>query len=638
MSQYTLQFNSALFTELTPIQLTWNRRYNQLDMIKIHVLAPTSFNPEQYLLKNCQAIIKSSSESRFLNGIVTEIKHYPKINRQHDVELWVSPQAHCLTRDSRYHFFKKMSATEIIEQILKEYKVPYSIDCRSTLCTIPVATQYNESSLHFINRLCQDHGLYYYFKLTNGQYRFHLQDHLWIFIPAPMKTKQGEPSRILNIDAQHSVHSTQYMADRYQVKTPDTLCRVETPLSTSPFELSHYEYPHSATNLSTANKQEQIRHASYHSPQQTVKLQSEIDTLCLGGSVPHVDPMRANRIIEITHSYHFKQPQSLNEKIDPKAYTNDVLLIPENLLHYRFNQCQYQHAPGVQRGKVFAKNNCVEAQGSAQVNIRFTWEPNTNRWIRSAQTQAGQQQGLHFHPRHNSVALIQFNHEDPNAPQQIGQLFTKKHLNPIKKDDHFSNGILTQTLHQTKKNHALLFDDTPEHERLILNSSGNQFDNAQRHRRHKIKRNYSSRVNQGNQSLSVKQGHQMIQAKSIVLKNGASEIKIDNSGVHFKANRIILSSTQAHGVARLGDQHSCPRYVDGIIPHQGGKIVAGSSDVFVNNKPVARVGDQVKCHHAHGAIKKGNNHVLINNKPIARHQDKTNHNGQIINASTNVKA
>ena len=105
MSQYTLQFNSPRFTELTPIQLTWNRRYNQLDTIKIHVLAPSSFNPEQYLLKNCQAIIKSSSESRFLNGIVTEIKHYPKVSRQHDVEFWVSPQAHCLTRDSRCRFF-----------------------------------------------------------------------------------------------------------------------------------------------------------------------------------------------------------------------------------------------------------------------------------------------------------------------------------------------------------------------------------------------------------------------------------------------------------------------------------------------------------------------------------------------------
>lgn len=100
------------------------------------------------------------------------------------------------------------------------------------------------------------------------------------------------------------------------------------------------------------------------------------------------------------------------------------------------------------------------------------------------------------------------------------------------------------------------------------------------------------------------------------------------------------------GAARLGDKaqvqadaHGCPS-----CPHPGtGPIVVGSTDVFTNDLPQARLDDlgihAVCCGPNNYQIAKGSPSVYVNGKPAARLQDKTKHcggDGQIIEGSPNV--
>jgi uncharacterized Zn-binding protein involved in type VI secretion len=98
--------------------------------------------------------------------------------------------------------------------------------------------------------------------------------------------------------------------------------------------------------------------------------------------------------------------------------------------------------------------------------------------------------------------------------------------------------------------------------------------------------------------------------------------------------------------ARLGDKaqvqadaHGCPS-----CPHPGtGPIVVGSPDVFTNDKPQARKNDigihAVCCGPNNYTINAGSSTVYINGQPCARMQDKTKHcggSGQIIEGSPDV--
>ncbi|WP_255202820.1 PAAR domain-containing protein [Vibrio vulnificus] len=87
--------------------------------------------------------------------------------------------------------------------------------------------------------------------------------------------------------------------------------------------------------------------------------------------------------------------------------------------------------------------------------------------------------------------------------------------------------------------------------------------------------------------------------------------------------------------ATIGHNHLCPKKT-GKIPHVGGPITTGSSNVMINGVPAARKGDSMVCVGPPDSIKQGSSSVFINGKPAARMFDSTNHGGVIIGGSRNV--
>lgn len=82
--------------------------------------------------------------------------------------------------------------------------------------------------------------------------------------------------------------------------------------------------------------------------------------------------------------------------------------------------------------------------------------------------------------------------------------------------------------------------------------------------------------------------------------------------------------------ARISDFHTCPMVNPGPVPHVGGPVSAGSSDVLIGFMPAARVGDSAVCVPAMDTIAAGAGNVLINNKMAARIGDSTSHGGVIV--------
>jgi uncharacterized Zn-binding protein involved in type VI secretion len=88
--------------------------------------------------------------------------------------------------------------------------------------------------------------------------------------------------------------------------------------------------------------------------------------------------------------------------------------------------------------------------------------------------------------------------------------------------------------------------------------------------------------------------------------------------------------------ARKGDATSCPK--DQPVEHKGGKISAGSSNIMINGKPAARVGDAISdCEDgSDDAITEGSGCVTFNGKPAAFLGNATDHGGEITKGSGNV--
>lgn len=86
------------------------------------------------------------------------------------------------------------------------------------------------------------------------------------------------------------------------------------------------------------------------------------------------------------------------------------------------------------------------------------------------------------------------------------------------------------------------------------------------------------------------------------------------------------------GAARVSDMHQCPMQTPGVppIPHVGGPVMPpGSPTVLICNLPAATVGNPCLCVGPPDSIVAGSSTVFINGKPAARMGDKTAHGGTI---------
>ncbi|EKO3564639.1 PAAR domain-containing protein [Vibrio metschnikovii] len=81
--------------------------------------------------------------------------------------------------------------------------------------------------------------------------------------------------------------------------------------------------------------------------------------------------------------------------------------------------------------------------------------------------------------------------------------------------------------------------------------------------------------------------------------------------------------------AVVGCFHVCPKKT-GYVPHVGGPVVGGASNVKIGGLPAATVGDPLVCVGPPDSISGGSSSVTINGKPAARMGDPTSHGGKIV--------
>jgi uncharacterized Zn-binding protein involved in type VI secretion len=80
--------------------------------------------------------------------------------------------------------------------------------------------------------------------------------------------------------------------------------------------------------------------------------------------------------------------------------------------------------------------------------------------------------------------------------------------------------------------------------------------------------------------------------------------------------------------ARITDFHACPM-VTGLVPHVGGPVVLGAANVLTGSLPQARVGDTLVCVGPPDVVAMGSTGVFVNGRPAARLGDQTAHGGVI---------
>ncbi|WP_185266236.1 type VI secretion system Vgr family protein [Halopseudomonas xiamenensis] len=402
--------------------------------------------------------------------------------------LELVPQLHYLALRHNQRIFQHLSVPQIIARLLEEHGIhadAYAFQLGSEYPQRDYCTQYAESDLHFIQRLCEEEGIHYHFR--------HSQDgHLLVFGDDQTAFPRLEPT---GFEQGNGLVADEPVVKRFGVRLETRSSRVtrrdydhnkarlllegEARSEQLP-DLEDYHYPgqfhdrHRCKHLArrTLERHRSDYHQAHgHSDQPTLRSGHFLE---LQGH-PRTSWNDLWLLTDIHH--HGKQPQVLEESIttpsgshaltpsplagegrgegdkEPKeafyqGYRNHFTATPWDTPH---RPALHHHKPkilGTQTATVTGpEHEDIHCDPQGRIKVQFHWDregqadAHTSCWLRVASSWTGNQWGSITIPRIGMEVLVSFLEGDPDQPLVSGCLYNSAHQVPYTLPEHKTRSL-----------------------------------------------------------------------------------------------------------------------------------------------------------------------------------------------------
>ncbi|MDR1396935.1 MAG: type VI secretion system tip protein VgrG [Desulfarculales bacterium] len=125
------------------------------------------------------SILERSGITRHVHGVIRQIEQLHTANRFTHYKCLLVPRFWFLGLNQEQRVFQNKNIIDIIENILKQQGFDYSLwefKCADKYPVREYCVQYAESDLHFISRLCEEEGIYYYFEHSENKHKLIFSD------------------------------------------------------------------------------------------------------------------------------------------------------------------------------------------------------------------------------------------------------------------------------------------------------------------------------------------------------------------------------------------------------------------------------------------------------------------------------
>ncbi len=133
------------------------------------------------------------NKKRFFNGICSKFSRADIGTKFTSYRLEMVPKLWLLTLQSQSRIFQHLSVPDILKKVLSG--IDHSLNVQGTFHPRDFCVQYRESDFHFLSRLMEEEGIYYFFKHTESGHQMVLAN-----------TPQGHPALAEGSTLIHSSH------------------------------------------------------------------------------------------------------------------------------------------------------------------------------------------------------------------------------------------------------------------------------------------------------------------------------------------------------------------------------------------------------------------------------------------------
>ena len=432
---------------------------------------------------------------REISGLVFEARYLGQDNRRGRYELKLKPWIALAAERKDYRIFQNKTVIEIIDEVLKSHYL-YSYDKRlgEMYSKLEYQVQYGETDLDFIQRLMQEHGIYWFFEHTNGFHRMVLVDSVSAHRPVESEAYRTLPyyppdqridqEHVSRFDVSQSLQAGVWTTDDYDFHQPKAKLTVnrQLPQNTAQNDLERYEWPGDYVEKKEGEQFARIRIQELHARGDRAYGQGHLRNVVCGtvftlANYPQGDANRAYLVI--ASSIRATEIGDVSGQ-GQSRFETEFVVQPRTVMYRPARTVKKPHTTGPQTAMVTgAPGSEIWTNQYGQVKLKFHWDRSpamdhtSSCWVRVAYPWAGQNYGSIHVPRVGSEVIVDFENGDPDRPIVTGRVYNAMSMPPWELPE---NATQSGTLTRSTKNggyenaNAIRFEDKKGEEELWIHA------------------------------------------------------------------------------------------------------------------------------------------------------------------------
>lgn len=406
------------------------------------------------------AFLAFDSAGNGIHGQIYAIAQGQTSQRLTFYTLTLVPHLAYLKHRHNQRMFQKRTVEQIIGQLLEEHGIfsdAYVFKLDTTYKARDYCVQYQESDLHFIQRLCEEEGIHYHFEHSARGHRLVFGDGQVAFqklpAPVPYHTDSGlvaAAPAVNCFEVRLNTRATRSTLRDYnfEAASREVVADYGPDSSTPEPDLEDYVYPGHFNHEQRGKLLSQRALERQRADRRQAVGKSDQCVLSSGHFMPLSEHPydEWNTLWLLTEvSHQGKQPQVLEEQAaDPgpapedgfsQGYRNHFVATPWEVFYRPALEHKKPRLLGVQTARVTGPvNEEVHCDQYGRVKVQFHWDregqhdDNSSCWLRVASSWAGDRYGALTLPRVGMEVVVAFLEGDPDQPIITGCL--PNSLNP----------------------------------------------------------------------------------------------------------------------------------------------------------------------------------------------------------------
>jgi type VI secretion system secreted protein VgrG len=595
-------FDSPLGETLLLSRFSGTEKMSDLFLFKLELASEDfTISSGQMVGQNVTAGIRCADgvSFRYWNGYISKfapIRHEGRL-AYYAAEMvpWLWFLTH--TRDCRY--YQNKTVPDIISETFQRYGYQdwqFNLtDQHDRHTPWEYCSQYRESAFHFVSRLMEIEGMYYYFQQQQGKHTLVMLDDRTGSTRLPLQSTfrvdrqlgaglLRTEDTILSVDMFQEVKPTSYFHKEFNFIQPDNPLlfgsNVEDARNASqPLEI--YDYPGEFEETVDGRDWSVVRQEEQEHDRTQSHGTGNGRAMMPGYRISMTDNQHPDENIDylITGVTHEATEGTLlpGSDVQTASYNNSFTLIPFDVQYRAKRKTKTPQMLGSQTAIVVGpKGEEIYTDQYGRVKVQFHWDrvgkydENSSCWIRVMQPIAGTQFGHIWLPRIGQEVVVDFLEGDPDRPIITGCVYNEKNMPPypLPSSKNWSGIKTRSTIGGTAKNYnELRFVDTKGDELYVMHAEkdmrvtvNNDTTEEVDHDRSLTVKHDQVEMIENNKHLTVNGeqreqigGDMSLQVNGKINQKANGDIMLESAGdIHIKAGgRIILEAAQ--GIVFLGN-------------------------------------------------------------------------------------